>query len=97
VRLWKGWFPGAKSRFCTEEFTGPFSDHQLQAVLDLARATRVLGLEGGALVHDILGAGMTVVAAAAKRGLSAERERLYIGRSFRERLEILAKEFGYAN
>jgi hypothetical protein len=76
---------------------GPFSDVRLTAVETLARATKVLGREGDGLVHDVLGRGMTIAAAADKRGASSTRAQLYVGRRFRECLETLAKEFGYAD
>jgi hypothetical protein len=72
------------------------TDSQRRAFADLIKASRALGMEGEAIVRDILGRHMTVTLAAAKRGLHAERERLYIGRRFREALETLAVTFGYA-
>ena len=74
----------------------PLSDATCKALSDLARARKALGLEGGALINDILGSHMTIVQAATARGLSSERERNYIGRRFRECLDTLAVEFGYA-
>jgi hypothetical protein len=71
------------------------TDSQRRAFADLIKASRALGMEGEAIVRDILGRHMTVALTAAKRGLHGERERLYIGRRFREALETLAQTFGY--
>jgi hypothetical protein len=71
-------------------------DGQSRALASLARASAALGLEGEAIVRDVLGARMTFAVAAAKRGLTSEAERKYIGRRFRECLETLAVLYGYA-
>lgn len=72
------------------------SDVQARAFSDLNLAARALGLEGDAIIRDMLGLGLTVVLASAKRGLHTEPERKYIGRRFREALETLAVVYGYA-
>lgn len=69
---------------------------QSRALASLARVSAALGLEGEAIVRDVLGARMTFAVAAAKRGLTSEAERKYIGRRFRECLETLAVIYGYA-
>lgn len=74
----------------------PFTDEQREAVGELAKASRALGLEGESIVRDILGRRYTVSVAAAARGLISEPEKKYIGRRFRECLETLAVLYGYA-
>lgn len=79
--------------------TGPeltVSDRTNRALAILARATPALGLEGEALVRDVLGEGLSIAMAAAKRGLASEAERKYLGRRFRECLDTLALVYGYA-
>jgi hypothetical protein len=78
-------------------FAEPLTDEKAKALGALARSARLLGLEGNAIVNDILGAGMTVRQAAEKRNLSTEQERKYVGRRFRECLDTLAHFFGYAS
>ena len=74
----------------------PLSDAKCRALGDLAKARGALGLEGGAIVHDVLGCHMTLAMASDRRGLTTQRERDYIGRRFRECLDTLAIAFGYA-
>jgi hypothetical protein len=74
----------------------PLCEVQIRASEAIRMATRALGLEGSALIHDVLGAGMTLRVAADRRGATAEREWRYIGRRFRECLETLAVEQGLA-
>lgn len=71
-------------------------DAQLKACAMLAEAAAALGLEGEALVRDVLAARRTLSAAAERRGLSSEVERKYLGRRFRECLDTLARLYGYA-
>jgi hypothetical protein len=77
-------------------FSDPITDRQRRAVAGLIRATKALGLEGEALVRDILGRRWFIEQAAAARGLHTQRGIDYLGRRFRECLETIAKEFGYA-
>ena len=77
-------------------FPEPLSDAKCRALGDLAKAMKVLGLEGGAIIGDVLGRHMTLAMAADSRGLTTQRERDYIGRRFRECLDTLAIAFGYA-
>lgn len=74
----------------------PITDGQIKATKQLAEADRELGLEGCALVRDILEHRMTVAVAAARRGLTKEPEVKYLGRRFRECLDTLAKLWGLA-
>ncbi len=73
------------------------TDAQIIAFGDLAKAITALGMEGESIVKDILGEHLTIAQTAAKRGLTTEQERKYIGRRFRETLDTMALVFGYAN
>lgn len=79
---------------CGPELT--VNDRTSRGLAELAKATTALGLEGEAIVRDVLGERMTFAVAAARRGLATEAERKYIGRRFRECLETLALVYGYA-
>lgn len=72
------------------------SDAQMRAFADLKRAMSALGLEGESLIKDFLGRGLTLRDVAARRGVTGERARGYIGWRLRECLDTLAVEFGYA-
>lgn len=72
------------------------SDAQSKALDSLKRAAKKLGMEGEALVRDVLGSHLTLDMAATKRGLMSQAERVYIGRRFRECLETLAVVYNYA-
>ena len=72
------------------------TDAQSRALASLARASRMLGMEGEAIVRDVLGSHLTVAQAAIKRGLVSEREVHYLGRRLRECLDTLALVYGYA-
>lgn len=72
------------------------SESQVAAFQDLARATKALGLEGESIVLDVLGRGLTIAAAAARRRLVSEPEKKYLGRRFRECLDTLAEVYGFA-
>jgi type IV secretory pathway protease TraF len=72
------------------------TDMQCRALAELSKASRALGLEGVAIVRDILGRGMPLLHAAAARFLSSERELIYFGRRFRESLDTLSVVFGFA-
>lgn len=73
------------------------TDKQIKAFGDLAKASKALGMEGESIAMDVLGRGLTLSATAAKRALTTEADRKYIGRRFREALDTLAGVFGYAN
>lgn len=74
----------------------PFTDRNRRAIRELGRLSRVLGLEGESLVRDVLGNRMFADQVAASRGISSRRGIAYISARFRECLETLATEFGYA-
>lgn len=73
-----------------------FSDAQLYAFHKLKEARAVLGLEGDAIIHDVLGDGMSIADVAMKRGLSSQLSVRYYGMRFRECLEALAVAWGLA-
>lgn len=72
------------------------TDAQIKAFGDLAKAITALGMEGEALIRDVLGEHRTIAQAADRRGYSSDLERKYLGRRFRECLDTLAVVFGYA-
>ncbi len=69
------------------------SEQQIDAQDDLTKANKALGMEGESIIMDILGRGMTLTKAAAKRSLTSETERKYLGRRFRECLATIAWVF----
>lgn len=74
----------------------PLSDQWSKANGDLTKAGRALGMEGEAIIRDVLGRAMPLLHAAAARNLTSERDLIYIGRRFKESLDTLALVFGYA-
>lgn len=73
------------------------TDTQRQAVKELARLDRQLGQEGCALVRDVLGKGWTLSRCAESRGMAGQKhDQEYLGRRFRECLDTLAVELGFA-
>lgn len=63
-----------------------------QAIQEVLRLEKVLGMEGAALSRDVLCVGLTLKQCATARNLFTERGRLYVGNRFREVLETLALE-----
>ncbi len=78
------------------QLADPISEPQKRAIKDLARAARALGMEGEAIIRDVLGAGLTIAKAADRRGLKDDVGRRYLGKRFREGLDTLAFQFGYS-
>lgn len=78
-------------------YPDPISDQTVAAVRRLADAREALGVEGEALVRDVLASGMSIEVVCSRRNLTTERERKYIGRRFRETLETLAVFYGLAS
>jgi hypothetical protein len=72
------------------------AERRRRAIAKLMRVSSALGRTGDALVRDILGRGMFVNEAATARGILTPRGIATLGSRFRECLEDLAKEFGYA-
>lgn len=56
---------------------------------------KALGREGAEWIHDVLGMGMTIRDAAAKRGLFRQLEIKYAGARVRECLTTIAAELGF--
>jgi hypothetical protein len=74
----------------------PITERQRKAMLRLNRATRELGADGTALVHDVLIRGMTMDQIGQRRGLRGQRWIDYFARRFRECLDRLALIYGFA-
>jgi hypothetical protein len=74
----------------------PITEAQRKAVKRLAGVNRELGQNGSALVYAVLVDRLTLEKICDDRGLKAERERLYVGRRFRECLDDLAKFYDFA-
>jgi hypothetical protein len=75
----------------------PLTDTQRRALQDLKAARGALGVEGNALIRDVLGSGLSLAEAGRNRGMTSEADRKYIGKRFRECLATLAVRFGYAS
>jgi hypothetical protein len=77
--------------------SGPTGDsiteRQRVAFGELRRANAALGMEGEALVRDILGRRWTLKEAARRRGMDNDYGAKYVGQRFRECLETLAVVF----
>ncbi len=74
----------------------PFTDSKLKAMKKIAVIERVLGIEGSALLRDVLIRRMFLNQCALLRGITNDRGMRYLNRRFRETLELLAKELNYA-
>lgn len=74
----------------------PITEAQRKATKRLAGVNRELGQNGSALISAVLIGRVTIEKICDDRGLKSERERLYIGRRFRECLDDLAKFYGFA-
>jgi len=74
----------------------PLSERHTIAFAKLKEAHAVLGMIGENIVRDILGNGLTVMEAAARRGYTTRGEVEFMGRRFREALNTLAVQFGHA-
>lgn len=74
----------------------PITEGQRQAVLRLNRAERELGLDGSAIIHDVLVRGLTMEQVGEKRGLSTQRWSDYFARRLKECLDRLALIYGFA-
>lgn len=74
----------------------PITESQRKAVRRLAGVHRELGQNGSALIHAVLVDRLTLEKICDDRGLTSERERLYVGRRFRECLDDLARIYNFA-
>lgn len=72
------------------------TDRQRRGASDVNAAREALGPVGNALITDVLGEGLNIRAAAKKRGLHSDRDRLFLSRRFRECLATMAVLFGLA-
>ncbi|MGL9620966.1 hypothetical protein QRQ56_23410 [Bradyrhizobium sp. U531] len=80
---------GARSR-------EPVTESQRQAVLRLNRVERELGVDGAALVHDVLVLGLSMDQISVRRAVRTQRWNDYFARRFRECLDRLALVYGFA-
>ena len=74
----------------------PITEGQRKAVLRLNNCERELGLDGSAIVHDVLVQGMTMEQVGQRRGLKSQRWTDYFARRFKECLDRLALIYGFA-
>jgi len=74
----------------------PVTESQRQAVLRLNRVERELGVDGAALVHDVLVLGLTMDQIVQRRAVRTQRWNDYFARRFRECLDRLALVYGFA-
>lgn len=75
----------------------PLTDARRRAVRDLNRAARLVGVIGESVLRDVLVLGMMPAQVAAARGYSDERSIRFYARTFRDALEALAVEYGFAS
>jgi hypothetical protein len=106
-RKWQSLYERAEiGRISSMDATRPFvdggrgpsdgiTDDRMRAAKELARLDRALGIEGCALIRDVLASHRFIDEAARRRGLETERDRSYLGRRFRECLGTLSIELGY--
>jgi len=74
----------------------PITEGQRKAVLRLNNCERELGLDGSAIVHDVLVRGMSMEQVGQRRGLKSQRWNDYFARRFKECLDRLALIYGFA-
>jgi hypothetical protein len=74
----------------------PITEAQRKAAGRLNRVYRALGHDGSAITHSVLVNGQTGRQIAEARGLSGRRWEEYFGQRFRECLDRLAIEYGFA-
>lgn len=72
------------------------TESQHQAVLRLNRIERELGIDGAALVRDVLIHGLTMEQIGQRRAVCSQRWNDYFARRFRECLDRLALAYGFA-
>ena len=75
----------------------PITDKQVKAGKLLRELEAALGKVGTVIVRDVLGNGMTLAQMSERHGIIASKRELErLGARFRECLNTLAKEFGFA-
>ena len=75
----------------------PITEAQQKAVQRLAEIHRALGVDGSAIVSDVLITGLGISQLVSRRGYQGEHWRKYFGRRFNECLDRLALVYGFAN
>lgn len=73
------------------------TEQSQQAIQEIIRLERILGLEGAALARDLLWEGHSLKECAEDRQMFSDRLSRYIRVRFREILETLAVELGFAS
>ena len=73
-----------------------FTDRQLDAFDHLEQAKQTIGLDGHMIVVDVLGKGFEIKEIARRRGFFSEFAARAIGIRFRDCLEKLARQWGFA-
>jgi hypothetical protein len=74
----------------------PITERQQRAILKLAQIHAALGLDGSAIVSDVLIHGIGISQLVSRRGYQGEHWRKYFGRRFNECLNTLAVVYGFA-
>lgn len=74
----------------------PITERQQAAILKLAAVHGALGLDGSAIVSDVLIHGLGISQLVSQRGYVGEHWRKYFGRRFNECLNTLALVYGFA-
>ena len=72
------------------------ADRRDKARKELKRVADILGKRDLGVVFEVLACHMTIAQLTAARGYTGERDRGFFGRVFRDALDVLATEFGYA-
>ena len=72
------------------------ADRRDKARKELTRIARTLGIADTRIVYEVLACHMTIAQVTQAMGYSSDRHRLYIGKRFKDALDVLATEFGYA-
>lgn len=75
----------------------PLTDKQRMAVREMRRAEAALGSRGAVLVNLVLCRGWSITMIAEHMGAATKRDKLFYGRMFRDCLDVMAVEFGYAD
>lgn len=74
----------------------PLTDSQMRAGMQLKVVYEALGMNGSAIVHDVLVHNRTRSQVAAIRGLQGKSWEEYFGKRFRECLDCMAVIYGYS-
>lgn len=74
----------------------PITDGQKRSVVRLNQVERELGLDGSAIIYDVLVGGLSMAQVGERRGLESARWQDYFSRRLRECLDRLAVFYGFA-